>query len=271
MNTARAHANMPKYGKKAAIQAQVRRMDNAYFRGLIQRIVGNQFGLLSLRKLALRRDHKIVIRYQQDMASPLSLLCDKYGSDKGSADSAAGPYHWPSHTYTDYYTLLFAHTRDSVRNVFECGIGNSRMGETYRPGASLRVWRDYFPHANMVGADILEENLFTDEKINTYYVDQTDPDSIRSLWDSVDVQSFDLMIDDGLHTYEAGICFFENSIHKLSQDGIYVIEDVMPENLLNFRKYFANKTYDVEFVSLCRPNALKVDNNLVVIRKLSAS
>ncbi len=266
-----AQANTPKYSKKSAIQARVRRMDNAYSRGIIQRIVGSQFGILNLRKLASRRDHKIVIRYQKDITSPLSLLCDKYGSDKGSADVSAGSYHWPSHTYADYYSVLFAHARDSVCNVFECGIGNSKMGDQYRPGASLRVWRDYFPHAEIVGADIIEENLFNDDRINTYYVDQTDPGSVRKLWDSVDVESFDLIIDDGLHTYEAGICFFENSIQKLSQDGIYVIEDVMPENLLKFGDYFADKMYKVELVNLVTPTALKVDNNLVVIRKLNAS
>ncbi len=263
--------NTPKYGKRAAIQAWVRRMDNAYSRGVIQRLVGNQFGILNLRQIASRRDHKIVIRYRKDITSLLSSLCDKYGSDKGSADLSVGPYHWPSHTYADYYSVLFAHARDSICNVFECGIGNSKMGEQYKPGASLRVWRDYFPHAKVVGADIVEENLFTDDRINTYYVDQTDPGSVRKLWDLVDVESFDLMIDDGLHTYEAGICFFENSIQKLSEEGIYVIEDVMPENLVKFGNYFADKRYKVELVSLSTPTALKVDNNLVVIRKLNDS
>jgi hypothetical protein len=29
------------------------------------------------------------------------------------------------------------------------------------------------------------------------------------------------MIDDGLHTFEAGICLFKNSIKHLSNEGIY--------------------------------------------------
>jgi hypothetical protein len=48
------------------------------------------------------------------------------------------------------------------------------------PGASLRVWRDFFPNAQVIGIDIDEKTMFKDERINTYVVDQTDVHSIRS-------------------------------------------------------------------------------------------
>lgn len=263
----RGQANMPEYGKWAAIKYQVGKIDTKFMHGYILRGVRNQFGLLKLRNVTLRREYKFIVRYNKDITSPLSLLCDKYGSDKGCINSALHPHYWSSHTYADYYSLLFGHSRDSMRNVFECGIGNAAMGEGYKPGASLRVWRDYFPHANIVGADVLEENLFTDDRIETHYVDQTDPDSVHGLWDSISTKWFDLMIDDGLHTYDAGVCLFENSIQKLARNGVYVIEDVSSKNLFKFRNYFSNKAYVVEFVSLTGPNASKIDNNMVVIRK----
>ena len=57
----------------------------------------------------------------------LADLCDKYGSDKGSLspDSLNHPYAWKAHTYTDFYSLMFGHCRDSVKRVFECGIGTN--------------------------------------------------------------------------------------------------------------------------------------------------
>lgn len=83
-------------------------------------------------------------------------------------------------------------------------------------GASLRMWSEYFPNAMIYGADIDETVLFGTEKIVTSWVDQLDPDSIRSMWDSIGVTNFDVMIDNGLHTFQAGKTLFENSVHMLS-------------------------------------------------------
>jgi len=37
---------------------------------------------------------------------------------------------------------------------------------------------------------------------------------------------FDIIIEDGLHKFQANVCFFENSIHKLNPNGYYIIEDI---------------------------------------------
>jgi hypothetical protein len=160
-----------------------------------------------------------------------------------------------------------------VKNVFECGIGTndpsvpSSMGATGKPGASLRVWRDYFPNAQIVGADIDRNILFSDDRIRTFHCDQTKPDSIREMWAAVRVAEFDLMIDDGLHTVEAGTCLLENSFHKLRPGGIYLIEDVNPYSLIGFRQYFAGRPYRYDLVTLYREGGNLGDNSLVVIRK----
>ena len=44
------------------------------------------------------------------------------------------------------------------------------------PGASLRAWRDFFPNATILGADLDREVLFEEERITTGYMDQTDGD-----------------------------------------------------------------------------------------------
>ena len=88
--------------------------------------------------------------YAKNERDLLTLLCDKYGSDKGEIDKAKRDFPWDAHTYTDYYSSLFSHCRTSIKKVFECGIGTTNlnyknnMDINGKPGASLRMWRDYF-------------------------------------------------------------------------------------------------------------------------------
>ena len=220
-------------------------------------------------------ESRLVTHYKKNGFCLLSSLCERHGSDKGALKPAGHPYAWSPHTYADYYSRLFDHCRPYIKKVFECGIGTnnpdleSSMGSTGKPGASLRVWRDYFPNAIIIGADIDKDILFKEDNIKTFFVDQTDPGSIEKFWAEVEESNFDVMIDDGLHTFEAGVCLFENSINRLASSGIYIIEDVTPENLLAFKNYFSGKDYQVEFVNLLRPELGLGDNNLVIIRHIT--
>jgi len=208
------------------------------------------------------------------MTDEIAQLCDLYGSDKGEIKSQGHPYAWPSHTYADYYSQLFSHCRNNITTVFECGLGTnnpellSSMGIHGKPGASLRVWRDYFPNAIIYGADIDKDVLFEEERIKTFYMDQLNPKSIKDYWEMVGEDNFDFMLDDGLHTFEAGSSLFNNSIGKLSKLGTYVIEDVLFEDLCRYKDFFRNSPYAVNYVVLNRPNLPLRDNNLVVIRKV---
>jgi hypothetical protein len=48
------------------------------------------------------------------------------------------------------------------------------------------------------------------------------------MWNNPElIEGFDIIIEDGLHTFSANVCFFENSIHKLKPCGYYVIEDIL--------------------------------------------
>lgn len=216
--------------------------------------------------------YKIVSLYKQDPTNELAKLCDLYGSDKGEITSEGHPYPWPSHTYTDYYSRLFGNSRHSIRKVFECGLGTnnpeipSSMGSRGKPGASLRVWRDYFPNASVWGADIDREVLFQEERIRTFYLNQLDIESIEEFWKTVGVRDFDFMLDDGLHTFEAGTTLFSCSIDFLAKSGVYVIEDVSFPDLPRYEKFFEETEYLVDFVLLSGPKSEVMDNNLVVIR-----
>jgi hypothetical protein len=225
-----------------------------------------------IKELEGSQEYRFVVHYQKSSRDLLSRLCDEYGSDKGEANATRHPYPWPSHTYADFYSRLFSHCRHGVKKVFECGIGTnnfnlaSSMGIEGKPGASLRMWSEYFPNATIIGADIDRNILFEEGRIRTFYVDQLDPLAISFLWEQAGTDNFDLIIDDGLHTFEAGSCLFEHSISKLADWGIYIIEDVETPDLLKYANFFNQEKYTVDYVNLYRPNVPLADNSLVVIR-----
>ena len=238
----------------------------------------NQYSLRLYIKdsiLMIEKDnpYKILTHYAMNQKDQLALLCDFYGTDKGESKEIGHPYNWVSHSYADYYSRMFSHCRNGVRKVFECGIGTnnpnlaSSMGSNAKPGASLRVWRDYFPNSLVFGADIDQEILFEEDRIKTFYIDQCNPQSIQNFWKLAAADDFDFMIDDGLHTFEAGSTLFRYSIDRLSPNGIYVIEDVSMKNLPKFKVFFGQLDYVVDYVILEKPNSILLDNNLIVIRK----
>ena len=245
----------------------VRSLDRSVFHGGLRRVMELRYSRLARHQLP-----QALHGYSRQEVNLLADLCDMHGSDKGTRRSSGGPYRTIPHNYADFYSLLFRHCRQQVSAVFECGIGTnntdteSHMGETGRPGASLRVWRDYFPNAAIVGADIDRRVLFKEERIDTFFVDQTDEQSIRSLWDRVTTAEFDLMIDDGLHTAQAGMTFLRNSLHKLRHDGIYIIEDVHPKHFDEYTSFFLDKRLDAQIFLLRRSNRPLGDNCLIMVR-----
>ncbi len=218
------------------------------------------------------------IQYLKNDSSLLNTLSDKYGSDKGEVSSNLNPYPWPSHNYTDFYSLVFGLRRNEVKTVVECGIGTnnpalkSSMGVAGKPGASLRLWKEYFPNANILGCDIDDDILFSEERINTFHCDQTSPESIKSFLSNAEIieGSVDIIIDDGLHEYYAGVCFFENIIASLRLDGIYIIEDVTHDDIIKYKNYFYenNAAFEARFVFLKSPlRTWGDDNNLICITR----
>ena len=139
--------------------------------------------------------------YFNNSKNNLSSLCEKYGSDKGYLDfEKPTPFGWKSHSYSEIYFDLFNLKKDEIKLVFECGIGSNNpnmsnnMTVSGKPGASLRVWNDYFKNALIFGADIDKSILFSEGRIKTFHVDQLKKESIKSLWDNVNENNFDLII-----------------------------------------------------------------------------
>ncbi len=158
-------------------------------------------------------------RDDREASNELKKFFDKYGSDKADG-----------HDYHHLYGQLLRN-REKVKGVLEIGLGTnnlnvvSNMGRGGKPGASLRAFRDFLPNARVYGADIDRGILFKDDRIETYYVDQTDPASFENLGKSIP-NDLDLVIDDGLHSPNANIETLRFGLSKIRAGGSVIIEDV---------------------------------------------
>jgi SAM-dependent methyltransferase len=259
------------------IRKIVKQLDLLILGGSLRKIIFSKREKQILERRSKGLKYSMNLQYAKNDVSLLNTLCEKYGSDKGEVNSGGHHYTWPSHNYADFYDLIFGIRRHDVELVIECGLGTnnpnlaSTMGKNGMPGASLRVWQDYFTRARIVGCDIDPETLFEENRISTYVCDQTDPFSIKNFILTAELKdlSVDVIIDDGLHKFHAGKCFFENMIKLLKADGIYVIEDVAPKDLYNYKEYFYSKddTFEVRYVHLYSPQRSGGDNRLIVISK----
>jgi SAM-dependent methyltransferase len=198
-----------------------------------------------------------------NMLAPTEMcrVMTKWGSDKGWND------------YTPVYSALFKERGGNAMRVLELGMGTnnvdmlSNMGVFGAPGASLRGWRELFPRASVFGADIDRRILFNDDRIKTLYCDQLDASSIRELWGHPDLRGgADIIIEDGLHTFEANISFLEASLDHLRPGGIYVTEDILWDCLENwykrletvYSKRYPNYEFAVVVLSKTGPNNMLV-------------
>ena len=214
----------------------------------------------------LSKNKKIKLNYVANSSSnsKLTELMNFYGSDKGGRNN--------HHNYSEYYSELFFNERKNIKNFLEIGLGTndvnmlSNMGEKGVPLASLKAWRDYFDNAIIYGADIDKKILKNHERIKTYFVDQTDPKTIELLFKNIGISDFDVILDDGLHEYNANICLFENSIKFLSNSGIYIIEDVYFKDKQKFINYLNNSDYNYSIEN--KNDKKNIANNCIIdIRK----
>ena len=112
--------------------------------------------------------------------------------------------------YEKYFTPL----RDSKINILEIGVDN---------GDSLRIWREFFSKANICGIDIDKKN-FRINNTNILQGDQSDLNFLKSLVSKY--KKFDIIIDDGSHQAKHIIASFNYLFNYLSDNGLYVIEDL---------------------------------------------
>ncbi len=154
----------------------------------------------------------------------MTLLCDlarQHGTDKGGNHLIAGE---TCHQYTPVYDALLRDRRLSVDAVLEIGVNY---------GCSLRMWRDYFPGAAIIGLDSNAGSLFHEGNIWCYAADQNNHESLmgalKQAAADTEIVVYDLIVDDGSHEREHQIVSLKSLLPFLANDGLYVIEDIYPD------------------------------------------
>lgn len=133
----------------------------------------------------------------------LTQLGLKYGTDKANY-----------HGYTDFYHEHLALRKDAIKTVLEIGVWN---------GASLSMWKEYLPHAEVIGIDNWLHHF--PAGCITVEGDATKP----ALYDNhpnLKGKTYDLIIDDGSHKCSHQQASFEILWPKLNPGGVYIMEDV---------------------------------------------
>ena len=143
---------------------------------------------------------------------------DKYGSDK-----VMNQYHL-------IYATLIASLEENLK-VLEIGLGTnnlnfvSNMGINGNPGASVRAFKESLINSNIYGADVDKKILFNEERLETFYVDQTEISTFKNIKTSKNIK-FDIIIDDGLHYQLSNLNTLLFSLNQLNDNGYFIIEDI---------------------------------------------
>jgi hypothetical protein len=166
--------------------------------------------------------------------SYLEQLFTKYGTDKGI---------WG---YTPYYEEAMEERRYQVKRVLEIGICGFRDIPNNVVGASLFVWRDYFPNATIYGIDNDRRFVFNDQPgIITACCDAYDPNAFQRVLADWGWKRFDLIVDDAVHDPEPQVKLAKFLLPSLVEGGRYFIEEACPYKMKKPpHEFFADEVKD---------------------------
>ncbi len=151
----------------------------------------------------------------------LGELFTRFGTDKGT---------WG---YTEYYAGLMGPRRFDVKRVLEIGICGYRDIPNNVVGASLFVWRDFFPNAEIFGLDNDGRFIFNDQqRIRTLRCDAYDPAQLHEAIEQFGGE-FDMVVDDAVHDPAPQIQLMNQLAPYVVPDGRYFMEDVCPVKMVD--------------------------------------
>ncbi|MDP2773673.1 MAG: hypothetical protein Q8O61_08955 [Nocardioides sp.] len=143
-------------------------------------------------------------------AMSLTELADHFGTDKTGM-----------HFYTPHYERHFGHLRKERFTLLEIGIGG--YARSRKGGASLRMWKHFFPNAQIVGLDIQDKSFVRAPRIDSYQGSQDDEALLRRI--VAEKAPVKLVVDDGSHRPEHIRKTFQVLFPLLEDGGVYAIED----------------------------------------------
>lgn len=141
----------------------------------------------------------------------LAELAETFGTDKNA-----------QHRYAQHYARHFGPLRQQPLTLLEIGIGGYH--DVRAGGHSLRMWKAYFPKAQIVGIDCYNKKPLEEPRITTFRGSQTDEAFLHRVIAQIGTPQ--IIIDDGSHKSPDVIATFECLFPLLDGHGLYVIEDL---------------------------------------------
>lgn len=118
------------------------------------------------------------------------------------------------HNYLGKYEFFLRCFRNQPIRLLELGIFK---------GTSLRMWQEYFPHAEIFGVDIREDCFqYEDERIHIIQADLSNVDAVIRLKD-IRPQ---IIIDDASHIVSHQLLALFTLFDVLPSGGVYILEDL---------------------------------------------
>ncbi len=120
------------------------------------------------------------------------------------------------HDFLRLYESFFAPLRDRALRILEIGVWE---------GQSLQTWAEFFPRAQVTGADINPDTRrFAGGRIAVEVVDQSDRAQLAAL--AAAHGPFDIVVDDGSHVWTHQILTLQVLLPHVNAGGFYVVEDI---------------------------------------------
>ena len=146
------------------------------------------------------------------MTGLLQQIGERWGTDKATY-----------HRYCDFYEEHLP-GRDFAGTMLEIGIMDGR---------SLGMWREYWPHATVVGVDNVVRAVPSRlHAVTTVLGDATDPNFVAALSGH---GPFDVVLDDASHLTGDQQKTFDLLWPHVKPGGLYVIEDLHTSHMANYR------------------------------------
>ncbi len=140
--------------------------------------------------------------------------------------------------YFEIYDRHLQHLKNQKINILEIGISH---------GGSLEMWNYYFKgDANIYAIDINPEcKKFEGENVKIFIGSQEDVTFLKNIKNII--PQIDVLIDDGGHTMKQQIITFNYLFDHVTENGIYICEDLHTSYWKHFGGGYRNKRSFIEF------------------------
>lgn len=145
------------------------------------------------------------------MGAVLHDLGIKHGTDKWDHS-----HSFRGESYLHVYEQYLAPFRDRAVTILELGV---------KTGASLRMWKEYFPLGDIHGVDLNPKCiLHRDDRISVHTMSQDDEAGLTAIAESTN--GFDVVVDDCSHINTLTLASHRILWPHVRPGGFYMIEDL---------------------------------------------